>query len=83
MRNDSTPQIETREMSDSDLDGISGGLGVSGGVQIDGLEGLVSQATAAMPALPVGQVLGLVNGAAGSLSGVTGTVAGLTGIAGL
>ncbi|CAG7646748.1 type A2 lantipeptide [Actinacidiphila bryophytorum] len=26
MRKDSTPQIETREISDADLDGISGGI---------------------------------------------------------
>ncbi|CAG6396424.1 type A2 lantipeptide [Streptomyces cocklensis] len=26
MRKDSTPQIETREIADSDLDGISGGI---------------------------------------------------------
>lgn len=26
MRKDSTPQVETREISDSDLDGISGGI---------------------------------------------------------
>lgn len=26
MRKDSTPQIETREISDSDLDGVSGGI---------------------------------------------------------
>lgn len=71
MRKDSTPQIETREMSDSDLDGISGGLGVSGGVQIDGLDTMLSQATSSLPSLPVDQVFGLVAGATSTLSGAT------------
>ena len=71
MRN--TPQVETREISDSELDNVSGGLSVSGGVQVDGLNNLLSTATSA---LPVGEVLGLVSGA-------TGTLTGLTGIAGL
>lgn len=72
MRKDSTPQVETREISDSDLDNVSGGVSVSGGVQVDGLDTLVSEATYALPSLPVDQVFGLVSGASSSLTGVTG-----------
>ncbi|MDJ0345182.1 hypothetical protein QMK19_32090 [Streptomyces sp. H10-C2] len=59
MRNDFTPQVETREISDNDLDNVSGGVGVgfSGGVGVNGLEGLVGTATSA---LPIGAVTGLV-----------------------
>jgi len=74
MRN--TPQVETREISDSELDNVSGGLSVSGGLQVDGLEGLISTASSALPALPVGEVVGLVTGAASTLTGVT-VIAGL------
>ncbi|SEO24964.1 hypothetical protein SAMN05216267_102123 [Actinacidiphila rubida] len=70
MRN--APQVETREISDSELDNVSGGISVSGGVQLDGVNDLLYTATSALPSLPVGDVVGLVTGAAGSLSGVTG-----------
>ncbi|MBY8876386.1 type A2 lantipeptide [Actinacidiphila acidipaludis] len=70
MRN--TPQVETREISDTELDGVSGGISISGGAQIDGLDTLVGSATSALPSLPVGEVVGLVTGAAGTLTGVTG-----------
>jgi hypothetical protein len=72
MRKDSTPQVETREISDSDLDNVSGGVSVSGGVTVDGLDTLVNEAACALPSLPVGQVVGLVSGATSTLSGVTG-----------
>lgn len=72
MRKDSTPQVETREISDSDLDGVSGGVSISGGVSVDGLDTLVSEVTSAASMLPVGQVVGLVSGATSTLTGVTG-----------
>ena len=72
MRKDSSPQVETREISDSDLDNVSGGVGISGGINVDGLDTLVSEATFAVPSLPIGQVMGMVTGATGTLSGVTG-----------
>lgn len=72
MRN-TTPQVETRELADGDLDNISGGVGV--GVGIDGL-GLDDLIAPISNVLPVGQVTGLVGG-------VTNTVTGLTGLAGL
>jgi hypothetical protein len=73
MRKEFTPQVETREISDSDLDNVSGGVSVSGGVAVDGVGDLLDDVTAA---LPLGHVVGLVTGATGTLSGVTG-VAGL------
>lgn len=33
MRNDLTPQVETCEIDDSDLDNVSGGLGIAVGVE--------------------------------------------------
>jgi hypothetical protein len=75
MRNN-TPQVETREISDSDLDNISGGVGI--GIGLDGLP-LVSQLTSA---LPLGQVTGLVSGLTGTLTGATG-LSGITSIVGL
>ncbi|SEG83454.1 hypothetical protein SAMN05216223_11482 [Actinacidiphila yanglinensis] len=72
MRN-TTPQVETRELADGDLDNISGGLGV--GVDLNGL-GLDSLLAPVANALPVGEVTGLVGGA-------TNTLTGLTGLAGL
>jgi hypothetical protein len=78
-----TPQVETAEIADSDLDSISGGVGVSGGfsagVGVDGVADLVSTAT---NALPLGQVTGLVSGATSTLTGLTG-LTGITGLAGL
>lgn len=72
MRKDSTPRVETREISDNDLDNVSGGVSVYGGAQVDGLDTLISEAAYALPSLPVGQVVGLVGGAGSSLTGVTG-----------
>lgn len=80
MRNEFTPQVETREISDSDLDGVSGGLGasvggtigldgVSGGIAVDGITGFVTSATSALP-------LSTVTGLAAPLTGITG-IAGL------
>jgi hypothetical protein len=57
MRN--SAQVETREISDSDMDNVSGGVsvyggagigfvGVSGGVDVDGVEKLVGTAESAL-----------------------------------
>ncbi|MET8680189.1 type A2 lantipeptide [Streptomyces sp. NPDC004647] len=68
MRNDSTPQVETREIADSDLDNVSGGvLGVAVGQTVSTAESL----------LPVSQV----NGIASEATGIN--TAGVTGLAGL
>ncbi|SDP00694.1 hypothetical protein [Actinacidiphila guanduensis] len=68
MRN-TTPQVETRELADGDLDNISGGVGV--GIGVDGL-GLGDVLAPVSNLLPVGQVTNLVGGATTTLSGVTG-----------
>jgi len=68
MRN-TTPQVETRELADGDLDNISGGVGVGVGIDGLGLNDLIAPLTSV---LPVGQVTGLVTGATSTLSGVTG-----------
>ncbi|MFI9101761.1 type A2 lantipeptide [Streptomyces fildesensis] len=72
MRNDFTPQVETREISDSDLDNVSGGVGV--GVGVDGLSvgDIVGNVESALPvSLPLSTVTGLlpaqVNGLAAGL----------------
>ncbi|MCM2430026.1 type A2 lantipeptide [Streptomyces sp. RKAG337] len=72
MRNDFTPQVETREISDSDLDNVSGGVGV--GVGVDGLSvgDIVGTVESALPvSLPLSTVTGLlpaqVNGLAAGL----------------
>jgi hypothetical protein len=55
-------QVETSEIADGDLDAISGGfsvsggagsgpVSVSGGVSVDGVEGLVGAATSALPSV--------------------------------
>jgi hypothetical protein len=68
MRN-TTPQVETRELADGDLDNISGGVGV--GIGVDGL-GLGDVLAPVSNVLPVGQVTNLVGGATTTLSGITG-----------
>ena len=72
MRN-TTPQVETRELADGDLDNISGGVGL--GLGIDGL-GLTDALAPVTNILPVGQVTGLVGGATNTLTGMT-SLAGL------
>jgi hypothetical protein len=68
MRKDTTPQVETREISDSDLDNVSGGL----------LGPVVQTIWTVDSVLPsVSDVTGLVSG----VSGVNTTP--LTGLAGL
>jgi hypothetical protein len=57
----STPQVETREISDADLDNVSGGL-------IGGLVGTVEGVTGLNTAPLTGTVAGLV----GTVEGVTG-----------
>lgn len=70
---DFTPQVETREISDAELDGISGGL----------LDDVVSTVTGTVDSVaPVTPVVMGVVGAAQALTGVdagavTGAIAGL------
>lgn len=57
---DFTPQVETREISDADLDNVSGGL----------LDGLVGTATSTVDG--VVPVTGTVTGLVGTAEGLTG-----------
>jgi hypothetical protein len=72
-----TPQVETAEISDSDLDGISGGL------QSAVVSGVVGNATSTLDGIApvsgiVGTAVGTVESATGLNTGaVTGLVAGL------
>lgn len=66
------PQVETREIADSDLDNVSGGVGV--GVGVDGLSAssIVGTVESVLPvSLPLSTVTGLlpaqVNGLAAGL----------------
>jgi hypothetical protein len=68
MRKDSTPQVETREISDSDLDNVSGGL-------LGPVLETVWTVDSALPSLS--DMTGVVSGATGL------NVAPLTGLAGL
>jgi len=69
----STPQIQTAEISDADLDNVSGGLSVHA---VGTVTGVVS-GIAPVPGL-VDSVVGTVEGATGlNTSPVTGLVAGL------
>ncbi|GES31744.1 type A2 lantipeptide [Streptomyces angustmyceticus] len=78
MRKDAMPQNETREIADSDLENISGG--------ILGTENLTNGATSALPGLPglpalpsaSGSVAGGLNAHLGPVSGSTGFSGGLT-----
>ncbi|WP_037607014.1 hypothetical protein [Streptacidiphilus rugosus] len=79
MRSDFTPQVETREIDDTDLDGVAGGIGLAGGVRLGGgigVTGLSDTLGAVGSAVPVG---GLLNTATG-LTGLTAPVNSLTGI---
>ncbi|MER6841492.1 type A2 lantipeptide [Streptomyces platensis] len=73
----STPQVQTQEISDSDLDNVSGGL----------VGGVVGTATNTVDSIApvsgtVGTATGLVDGVAGTdTAGVVGTATGL--VAGL
>lgn len=51
-----TPRIETREISDSDLDSVSGGLGISGGATLTPQGGEI-QGSIDGPTGPVGIAL--------------------------
>ncbi|MFI1395410.1 type A2 lantipeptide [Streptomyces sp. NPDC020681] len=63
-----TPQVETQEISDADLDNVSGGLvGQAAGAVLGTLDSVV----------PVSGVVAAASGTAGS---VVGTVEGLTGL---
>ncbi|WP_328389467.1 type A2 lantipeptide [Streptomyces sp. NBC_00400] len=69
----SIPQVQTQEISDADLDNVSGGL----------LNGVVGTATNTVDSIApvsgaVGTATGLVDGATGAnVSGVVGTASGL------
>jgi hypothetical protein len=66
--------VETREIADSDLDNVSGGVGVN----------LDPAVNAAQSALPVDQVTGLVGQTTGlDVAGIAGQAQGVTGLAGL
>lgn len=70
MRNDFASQIETREIADSDLDSISGGL-ASAGVSALGFgagAGLGDVVGTVQSIVPVSQVTGLVSQVAGLAS---------------
>ncbi len=71
MRNDFTPQVETREIDDAELDNVSGGLGVLG-LNVSGVVGSV-----------VGTVDNVAPVAAPTLGSVTGLTPGVTGLAGI
>lgn len=66
MRNDFTPQVETGEISDSELDNISGGMAgagahVAGNGAALSIGDVVGTAQSLAPAVPVSQVAGLVS----------------------
>ena len=73
MRKDFTPQVETREISDSDLDGVSGGVGILG-LDVSGVTSPVLSATGSLLPSGVGQTLSQVT------SLVPGQVTGLAGL---
>jgi hypothetical protein len=83
MRSDFTPQVETREIDDADLDGVAGGLGFNAGAGVHGVAGLGVHVSGISDALNgVGSVLpvgGLVSEVTG-LTGMTGTVSNLTNV---
>ncbi|GAA1912368.1 type A2 lantipeptide [Streptantibioticus ferralitis] len=71
MRKDFTPQVETREIDDTELDNVSGGVGALG-LNVSGVVGSV-----------VGTVDSVVPGVGPTVGQVTGLVPGVTGLAGL
>lgn len=73
MRSDFTPQVETREIDDTDLDGVAGGIGLGAGLHVSGISDTLG---AVGSALPVGGLLNTVT----TLTGTTSTVTGLTGL---
>ncbi|GAA1906253.1 type A2 lantipeptide [Streptantibioticus ferralitis] len=76
MRKDFTPQVETREIADSDLDNVSGGI----------LGEVVQSAESALPALPGLSMLagaGISGGAGLQVTGPVPVQTGLSGFAGI
>ena len=70
----STPQVATAEISDADLDAVSGGLSLNAVGTVTGI--VDSVAPGVLPL--VGSVVGTVEGVTGlNTAGVTGLVAGL------
>lgn len=77
MRKEFVSQVETCEISDSDLDGVSGG---------GALDGVLQTAESALPALPGLSLLsgtGVAGGASVQASGPVSAGAGLSGFAGI
>ena len=78
MRNDFTPQVETREIDDAELDNVSGGLGALG-LDVSGVVGSVVGTVATVAPIATSaasQVTGIA-------PGVTGMAPGVAGIAGI
>jgi hypothetical protein len=73
MRKDFTPQVETREISDSELDSVSGGVGLLG-LDISGVAAPVLGATESLLPGGLGQTVSQVT------SLVPGQVTGLAGL---
>lgn len=73
MRND-IPQIETREIADTDLDAISGGVGIAA----EGVGSIAGQSVGGGAALGVESAA--VDSVAGTATGALGTVTGMAGL---
>ncbi|WP_254665892.1 type A2 lantipeptide [Streptomyces sp. WMMB 322] len=76
-----TPQIATAELSDADLDNVSGGVAASvGGNVAAGLDGVAGSVAGSVDGVDglAGGVTSAASGVAGSVPGV-GTVTGLVG----
>ncbi|OEU90188.1 hypothetical protein DB35_02485 [Streptomyces abyssalis] len=78
---DITPQIETSELSDADLDNVSGGVGATvGGNLAAGLDGVAGSVAGGVDG--VGGVAGSVAAGAPGLTGSLPAVGGVTGLVG-
>ncbi|MEZ0092345.1 type A2 lantipeptide [Streptacidiphilus sp. EB129] len=73
MRKDFTPQVETREISDSDLDNVSGGVGLLG-LDVSGVTTPVLGAAESVLPISISQTVSQVT------SLVPGQVTGLAGL---
>ncbi len=73
MRKDSAPQIETCEIDDTELDGVSGGLNI-GGLNLAPVTGIAPSITA-----PLGGIAAPVSGISAAVAGVTAPVGGIMG----
>lgn len=75
MRNGSAPQIETREIDDSELDGVSAGLSI-GGVNLAPVTGIDPSLTAPLGGItaPLGGITAPLNGVAAPLGGIMSSI---------